>query len=160
MSLRNRVRWSVASLAATGALALAASPASAAAFQFDTDGVNLGSLPALGSPAGFAGEMRWSQEVGGSTIHARLVGNEWHNGGVAGCVRIRVEYRNSAGTVIGTDQSDEQCTPNGIPTAWRGVSESFSSSALRSARVRLQVRQFGQTSFSNVQSVVVQAGGA
>lgn len=156
MSRRSRIRLTTAALAVTGALATIGGTASAAG-PFDIDPINVGSLPAGGYPAGFAGEVRFSDTLD-SKISAEVTGTEWHNGGIKGCVRIVADYHNSAGDALANYVSPQQCTGNGfptLPTLPRTVSApSYSSNQLRSVRIRLQVKQtgLGETAFHTVDS--------
>jgi hypothetical protein len=125
-------------LAAVAALGLAAGAANAISFNFDHDQADL-----VTTRASFVfAAMNWGQEIGGNAISGSNTGQLTYHGGVAGCAKIRVLWKNAAGTQLATDVSGEACSNSSLPSLVRPVSESFSSDQLRGARVEMLLKEF------------------
>jgi hypothetical protein len=141
-------------LAAVAALGLAAGAANAISFNFDHDAADLVNTRASFVLAG----MDWGQEIGGNAISGNLGGALTYHGGVAGCAKIHVVWKNAAGTQIATDVSGEACSNSSLPSLVRSVSENFSSDQLRGARIEMLLKEFNGT-YKVIASRSMVAGG-
>jgi hypothetical protein len=141
--------------AAVAALGLGIGAAHAVSFTFDHDAADLVHARADFVLAG----MDWGQEVGGSTVSGKLTGALTYHGVVAGCVKIRVTWRNANGTEIGSDVSGQACSNSSAPSLPVGVNETFARNDLRSARIEMQLKEFNSNSFVTIASRSMVAGG-
>lgn len=153
---RNRMirRTTLALTAALAAGTLAAPAAHAADFTFDHDDMTLVRTSASLSFGG----VDWGQEIGSNVISGRVGGTLTFHGGLAGCARVVIRWKNASGGVIDTDTSPEVCSSSSLPSAPVNFSRTARSSSLRSMRAELQVRNL-DTSYAAVASKTVVAGG-
>jgi hypothetical protein len=152
MNLKSISRITAAVLAALG---LGIGAAQAVSFNFDHDAADLVHARADFVLAG----MDWGQEVGGTQITGKLTGALTYHGVVAGCVKIRVTWKNSNGSEIGSDVSGQACSNSSAPSLPIGVNETFTSSNLRGARIEMQLKEFNASSFVTIASRNMVAGG-
>jgi hypothetical protein len=137
--------------AALAAIGLGIGTAQAVAFTFDHDAADLVHARADFVLAG----MDWGQQVGGTQITGKLTGALTYHGVVAGCVT----WKNGNGSEIASDVSGQACSNSSAPSLPIGVSETFTSSNLRGARVELQLKEFNSSSFVTIASRSMVAGG-
>lgn len=124
--------------AAIATLGLAAGAANASFFNIEREAADL-----VAVQASFVGAaVQWSQEIGGETVRGVLTGALTYHGGVAGCAKIVMKWRNDAGSLISTDVSGEACSATGLPSFPKPVSEIHSSDNLRKGRLELHTRGF------------------
>ncbi|HUL64487.1 MAG TPA: hypothetical protein VLW55_07705 [Burkholderiaceae bacterium] len=141
--------------AALATLGIGIGAAQAVSFNFDHDAADLVHARADFVLAG----MDWGQEVGGTTINGKLSGVLTYHGVVAGCVKIRVIWRNGNGAEIGSDVSGQACSNSSAPSLPIGVNETFARSDLRGARVEMQLKEFNSNAFVTIASRAMVAGG-
>jgi hypothetical protein len=70
-----------------------------------------------------------------------------------------VTWKNGNGSEIASDVSGQACSNSSAPSLPIGVSETFTSSNLRGARVELQLKEFNSSSFVTIASRSMVAGG-
>jgi hypothetical protein len=106
----------------------------------------------------FAG-LDWSTPAFSSSdvVTGRLNGQLTYHGVFAGCAKVRVLWRNAAGTQIANDASGEACSNTSLPSLPYSVSESYSDDDLKRAKVELLVKPFNG-SYSVVASRTMKAG--
>jgi hypothetical protein len=140
---------------ALAATLVAATAAHASFFNFDHDQADL-----VSPRASFVfGAMNWAQQVGGTDISGRLTGQLTYHGVVAGCAKVRAIWRNEAGQEVARDLSANACSNSSLPSLPVAVSEGYTASQLRGARVELLLKEFNAADFRVVQSRAMKAGG-
>jgi hypothetical protein len=100
------------------------------------DGVDFGSDAFIGSGPAGTGVLTWSYED--AKVHARLTGT-LHTNNVAGtCARIKIDYRDAAGDLLGDDIGGSACPSDNSHDEWLVDLGSFADRDIVEARVRLQ----------------------
>ena len=151
---RRTARIALAAAGITALAAFAAPAAPAADFTFDHDDMTL-----LRTQASLSfGGVDWGQEIGSNTISGRLGGTLTFHGGLAGCARVVIRWKNGSGGVIDTDTSPEVCSGSSAPTLPTNFARSSRSASLRSVSAELQVRNL-DTPYRVIDSKSVVAGG-
>jgi hypothetical protein len=122
--------------------------------DFDHDPADLFTLQASLTLAG----IDWGQELGTTRIRGRLSGTLTYHSVIAGCVKVRTQWRDANGNVIDTDFSQEVCSSTSVPSPPNSVIDTNVSSPLRRATVALMLKPFNGT-YSVVASRSMIAGG-
>ena len=151
---RTARRVALTTAAIAGLAAFAAPAANAAGFTFDHDDMTMITNPASLSFGG----VDWGQEIGSNTITGRLTGTLTFHGGLAGCARVVVKWKNAAGTVIDTDTTPEVCSQSSLPSFPTTITKTSQSTALRSVTAQLQVRNLN-TNYQTIATKNAAAGG-
>ena len=150
-------RAALAAALAAVSVGAVASPASAISIPKQIDPVG-----AVTHRAAMAGLVTFDQDFGSSAIKGKVNGTLTYNAPIAdfkaGCTRVKVQWRNSGGSVLDNDYSGQVCSSNGVIPAIGSFNETYTNANTRSVRVHLQVKQFGQDAYSTVASRTVNVG--
>jgi hypothetical protein len=139
----------------------------AASAKITTDGADFGNGTFVGSGPTGSGSLTWSYS--NAAVHARLGGSLHLNKMAGTCARMKVDYRDAAGTLLGTDVGGSVCAPDNGHHEWSVDLGSFSHGDIVEATVRLQLlgsdgdwRNAGRSShrFSTESRVVLSGGHA
>jgi hypothetical protein len=152
---KNRIAAAAALAAAV--VGVAAGPANAITIPKQVDPIG-----ASTHRAAMAGLVTLDQDLGATAIKGKVSGLVTYNAPIAdfkaGCARVKVLWRNAAGDTIADDLSGQACSSNGLFPSAVSMNETYTNANIRSVRVRLQVKQFGQSSYTTVATRTVHVG--
>ena len=157
MSIALKSRIAACAIAVAAVAGVTAGPASALTIPKQVNAYS-----ALTQRANMGGLVTFDQNFGSQQIQGKAAGVVTYNAPIAdfkaGCARVKVQWLDGAGNVLYSDNTAQACSSNGLIPSAVSYSKSHTSSAIRSVRMRLQVKQFGQNAFSTVATRSVAVG--
>jgi hypothetical protein len=143
---------------AAATVGVVAGPASALTIPKQVEGV-----AANTHRASMVGLVTFDQDFGSQQIKGTAAGQFTYNAPIAdfkaGCTRVKVQWLDANGNVLQNDFSAQACSSNGLIPSTASFNETDTSSAIRSVKVKLQVKQFGDNAYSTVATRTVAVGG-
>ena len=129
------------------------------------DGIDFGNGTFIGSGPTGSGQLRWTYDQ--AAVHGHLTGTLHLNKLAGVCGRVKVDFRDAGGTVIGSDTGGSACATDNQHHKFTVDLSSFSSRDIVDAKVRVQTlgsdgvwRDAGTTAVTfSAKSKIVLAGG-